>query len=143
MYRTVCLFKAFCTLLYTAHLWSHYKNTSIQKLQAAHNDAMRLFLKQPWWCSASQKFISAGVSTFHAVVRNLTYRFMCCLEESEKSIVVQCNPVRSCSCYSSRLRVHWLKSLFVNYYYYYLNHVCSFYRYFFKWTMSLATIKID
>ncbi len=111
----VCLFKAICTPLYTAHLWSQYKKSSIQKLQVAYNDAMRLLFKQRRWCSASQMLASAGVSIFYAVVQNLMYKFMGRLEKSGNSIIVAlCNSMRSCSRYSSRLRAHWLKSLFVN-----------------------------
>jgi len=38
------LFKAYCTTIYTAHLWSSYKKSSMQKLQVAYNDAMRILL---------------------------------------------------------------------------------------------------
>ncbi len=48
------LFKAYCTPLYTAHLWSNYKKASMQRLQVAYNDALRILLKRPGWCSASE-----------------------------------------------------------------------------------------
>ena len=59
----VALFKAYCTPLYTAHLWSSYKKSSMQKLQVAYNDALRILLKVPRGVSASQMFVCAGVST--------------------------------------------------------------------------------
>lgn len=110
----VALFKAYCTPLYTAHLWSFYKKSSMQKLQVAYNDAMRILLKIPRGGSASQMFVSVGVSTLKALLRNLMFKFMRRLDESTNSIMVALsNPFVSCSRYTSRLRVHWLKCLYV------------------------------
>ena len=75
------LFRAYCTPLYTAPLWVKYKQTSIQKLQVAYNDCMRTLLRKPRWSSASQLFCEVGVSTFHALLRNLTFKFICRLNE--------------------------------------------------------------
>ena len=58
----ITLFRAYCTPLYTAHLWSRYKRASFQKLQVAYNDAMRILLKRPRWSSASAMFVAARVS---------------------------------------------------------------------------------
>ena len=59
----VSLFKYFCTPLYTAHLWSNYKASSMQKLKVAYNDALRLLVRVPRWHSASQLFVNLGVPT--------------------------------------------------------------------------------
>ena len=83
----VALFKAYCTPLYCAHLWSSYKKSSIQRLQVAYNDAMRILLKIPRGGSASQMFVTAGVSTLHALLRHLMFTFMNRLEESGNSII--------------------------------------------------------
>lgn len=110
----VALFKAYCTPLYTAHLWSSYKKSSMQKLQVAYNDAMRILLKVPRGGSASQMFVSVGVTTLKALLRNLMFKFMQRLDESTNSIMVALsNPLVSCYRYTSRLRVHWLKCLYV------------------------------
>ena len=50
----ISLFKSFCTPLYTAHLWSRYKQASIRQLTVAYNDCMRLLLRAPRSSSASQ-----------------------------------------------------------------------------------------
>ncbi len=81
------LFKASCTLMYTAHLWQHYRKSSMQRLNVAYNDGMRLLLKVPRWSSASQMFVSAGVPTCAAVMCNLMYRCICRLSESQSQIV--------------------------------------------------------
>lgn len=44
------LFKAYCTPLHTAHLWTTYKKAS---LQVAYNNALHVLLRRPRWTSAS------------------------------------------------------------------------------------------
>jgi len=68
-------FRAYCTPLYTAHLWCSYSKGQIKKIQVAFNDAFRILLKLPKWTSASQMFVSRNVPTFHAVLRNFMYKF--------------------------------------------------------------------
>ena len=70
----------------------------MQRLRVAYNDAMRILLKIPRGGSASQMFVTAGVSTFHALLRNLMFKFMKRLEESRNGIiVVLVNPTLSCA----------------------------------------------
>lgn len=110
----VALFKAYCTPLYTAHLWSSYKKSSMQKLQVAYNDALRILLKVPRGGSASQMFVSVGVSTLHALLRNLMYKFTQRLDDSSNNIMVALsNPTVSSTRYTSRLRAHWTKCLYI------------------------------
>ncbi len=52
------------------------EQSSLQKLQVAYNDAMRIFSRRPRWHSASEMFVSARVITFKALLRNLMYRFI-------------------------------------------------------------------
>ena len=108
----VSLFKTYCTPLYTAHLWSSYKKSSLQRLQVAYNDAMRILLKKPRGGSASQMFVTVGVRTFKALLRHLMFKFMERLDVSTNSIIVALSSPRvSSSRYTSSLRVHWLKCL--------------------------------
>ena len=110
----VSLFKTYCTPLYTAHLWSSYKKSSMHRLQVAYNDAMRILLKKPRGGSASEMFVTAGVRTFKALLRNLMFKFMKRLDVSTNGIIVALSsPLMSSSRYTSRLRVHWLKCLCV------------------------------
>ena len=108
------LFRAYCTPLYTAPLWVKYKQKSIQKLQVAYNDCMRLLLRVPRSSSASQMFVSVGVPTFSALLRNLIYRFMCRASESENYIIaVITDPIHSSTRFSSGLWHHWRTCLFI------------------------------
>ena len=109
------LFKAFCTPMYTAHLWRCYKKSSMHKLNVAYNDGMRLLLKVPGWSSASQMFVNIGVPTCPAVLRNPMYRCKCRLSESPNTIIATLvNPAMSAVRFTSRLWNHWRFSLYVN-----------------------------
>ena len=109
----VSLFKAYCTPLYTAHLWCRYRQNSMRKLTVAYNDCMRLLLKAPRSSSASHMFVNVGVPTCPAVLRNLMYKFLCRVCESVNDIlVVLTNHERSSVKFSSSLWNHWRKCLY-------------------------------
>ena len=109
----ISLFRAYCTPLYTAHLWCRYKQGSIRKLTVAYNDSMRQMLRAPRSSSASHMFVSVRVPTCSAVLRNLMYTFMCRASESENDLIaVLVNPVRSSVRFSSRLWNHWRTCLY-------------------------------
>ena len=59
-----------------------------QRLQVAYNDALRMLLKRPRWTGARGLFVSAGVNTLQAVLRNVMHRFICWLNDSENQNVV-------------------------------------------------------
>ncbi len=102
------LFKAYCTTLYTAHLWCNYRASSLQKLQVAYNDAMRILLRIPRWHSASEMFVSVSVITFKALLRNLMHRFICRLNASKNEIIVGLSNIRvSTTRYQSKLWRLW------------------------------------
>lgn len=81
------LFKTFCTPIYTAHLWWHYKNSSMQRLKVAYNDGLRMLLNVPRRSSTSQMFVNAGVPTCPAVLRNLLFSCMCTMCQSPVSFL--------------------------------------------------------
>jgi len=102
------LFRAYCTPLYTAHLWCSYSKAKMHKIKVAYNDALRILLKCPRWTSASHLFVTNNVPTFHAVLRNFMYRFMCRLTESKNTILTALtNPALSDTRYTSKLWKHW------------------------------------
>ncbi len=103
----VSLFKAYCTTLYTAHLWCNYRASSLQKLQVAYNDAMRILLRRPRWRSASEMFVSVRVITCKALLRNLMHRFICRLNASKNEMIVGLSDIRVSTRYQSKLWTHW------------------------------------
>lgn len=109
----VALFRAHCTPLYTAHLWSNYSKASLCKLQVAYNDALRILLRRPRWCSASEMFVAAGVNTLQATLRNFMYKFICRLNSSENCIIMALTSIKfSTTRYQSKIWKHWYSSLF-------------------------------
>ena len=108
----IALFRAYCTPLYTAHLWCRYKKGSLRKLIVAYNDAMRMLLQLPRHSSASRMFADAHVPSCQAVVRNLTFKFIERIDISENDIVnILVNPMKSCTRYTSELWKRWYDNL--------------------------------
>ena len=110
------LFRTYCTPLYTAQLWCNYRCYTMNKLTVAYNDAMRMLLRVPRYMSASQMFAYMQVPACQAVIRNLVYKFMCRLDKSENNIInVLVDPTKSVTRYTSDMRKHWHKLLYVCY----------------------------
>ena len=104
----VTLFRAYCTPLYAAPLWVSYKKETLRKLQVAYNDCLRILLKKPRSSSASKRFCDSGLSTLQALLRNLMFKFMFRLDESQNCIIMMlttpsCSSIR----YQSYLWKHW------------------------------------
>ena len=110
----IALFKAYCSPLYTAHLWCSYSAGKYRKLRVAYNDALRILLRLPRWTSASHLFVNSGVPTLGAVLRNLMYSFIKRLNKSNNEIIMTLTmPERSSIRYSSCFWKHWRESLYV------------------------------
>ena len=93
----VALFKAFCTPLYTTHLWRRYKSSSVT-ISMSHTMMAS---------SASLLFVHVDVPSCPAVLRNRTYRCMCRLTLSSNSIIeVLVNPAMSAVRFTSTLCRH-------------------------------------
>ena len=108
----ISLFKTYCTPLYTAPLWVYYKKTSFCKLKVAYNDCLRILLRKPRWTSASDLFCQTRISSFEALLRNLMYKFICRLNQSQNAIIKMISdPSRSMMRYVSNYWQHWYKSL--------------------------------
>ena len=108
----VTLFRAYCSPLYTPHLWCKYTKTSMNKLNVAFNDALRMLLRVPRFLSGSQMFSELHIPNCAAVIRNLMYKFIVRLDLSENHIIqLLVNPMCSSFRLTSHLRLHWHKSL--------------------------------
>lgn len=109
----IALFKAYCTPLYTAHLWCRYSKAKMHKLQVAYNDALRILLKVPRWTSASQLFVLHNVPTLNAVIRNVVHKFLMRMEHSVNEIInVFTMPKKSSIRYTSCYWRHWRLCLY-------------------------------
>ncbi|KAL0832810.1 hypothetical protein ABMA28_000972 [Loxostege sticticalis] len=63
------LFKAFCQSFYTCSLWVTYTLKTINALRVQYNNAFRVLLGLPRYCSASGMFAEAHTDGFQAILR--------------------------------------------------------------------------
>ena len=107
------LFCTFCTQLYTCHLWWNYTARSWQKLKVSYNNSFCMMHRLPTYCSASLMFVTNRVPDCRSTVRHLTYRFINRLDSSSHIFIR--NILSSDLQFVSRIRQHWMQSLFVYY----------------------------
>ena len=107
------LFKAYCTPLYTAHLWWNFSKAAITKLYVAYNNITRILFHEPKWCSASQMFVSRGLPTCQVIIRKSVYSFMRRIENTCNAFIQQI-AVKSQTRFCSSIWKHWMRLLFVN-----------------------------
>ena len=81
------LFRAFCQCFYTCQLWVGYTKRSYNKLRVQYNDAFRILMKHPRYCSAKGMFADAGVPDFYAVLRTRIASFWDRLRTSTNTIL--------------------------------------------------------
>ena len=106
----VVLFKTYCTSLYTAHLWTNYSNLSINNFYIAYHNVMKLFMGLPKREHNRPLCVHYDIPFGPALLRNLIYRFMCRLNESQNVIIMKLN---SSQCrYESQLRKKWKTLLY-------------------------------
>lgn len=65
----ITLFKAFCQGLYTCNLWVSYTQRAINALRVQYNNAFRVLVGLPRYCSASAMFVHAHTDGFYTVLR--------------------------------------------------------------------------
>ncbi|XP_063383590.1 uncharacterized protein LOC134669904 [Cydia fagiglandana] len=65
----VTLFRAYCTSLYSCSLWLSYTKRAYEALRVQYNNAFRVMMGLPRFCSASGMFAEARVDCFYATIR--------------------------------------------------------------------------
>ncbi|XP_073962678.1 uncharacterized protein [Choristoneura fumiferana] len=65
----ITLFRAYCTSFYTCSLWARYTQKSFSALRVQYNNAFRVLLGLPRFCSASGMFAEARVDCFYSTMR--------------------------------------------------------------------------
>ena len=108
----ITLFRAFCSPMYTPHLWWNYSRFSINKLYIAYNNVFRILCREPKWCSASLMFVSRRTPTCREVIRNLIYKFMLRLKKSDNLLLKSiCG---SDIYFKSSIWKHWRNIIYVH-----------------------------
>ncbi|XP_069363417.1 uncharacterized protein [Maniola hyperantus] len=83
----VTLFKAYCTSLYSASLWFQYTQRAYNALRVQYNNAFRILLRQPRFCSASAMFAEARTDGFDAIWRKKTASLLSRVRGSSNGIL--------------------------------------------------------
>uniref|UniRef100_A0A2H1VTG3 SFRICE_000661 n=1 Tax=Spodoptera frugiperda TaxID=7108 RepID=A0A2H1VTG3_SPOFR len=63
------LFRAFCSSFYTCSLWVHFTQKSYSALRVQYNNAFRVLMGLPRFCSASGMFAEMRVDCFYTLMR--------------------------------------------------------------------------
>ncbi|KAG7299102.1 hypothetical protein JYU34_017603 [Plutella xylostella] len=83
----ITLFRAYCQSFYSCALWIRYTQKAFSALRVQYNNAFRVMLGLPRFCSASGMFAEARVDGFHAIVRKRIASLMCRFRGSPNSIL--------------------------------------------------------
>ncbi|XP_022830188.1 uncharacterized protein LOC111359005 [Spodoptera litura] len=83
----ITLFKAYCQNMYTGGLWVNHTKKSLDVLRVQYNNAFRMLLRLPPYCSASEMFAKARTDGFHAILRKKTASLLRRLRDSQNSIL--------------------------------------------------------
>lgn len=83
----ITLFRAYCTSLYTCSLWQDYTKRSFRALRIQYNNAFRVLLGLPRFCSASGMFAEARVDDFFANMRKRAASLVSRVRASPNSIL--------------------------------------------------------
>lgn len=82
------LFKAYCQTFYTCQLWVNYTKRFFNVLRVQYNDAFRILMKLPRYCSAKAMFADARVPDFFAILRSRAASFGGRIRGSDNAILL-------------------------------------------------------
>ncbi|XP_063636146.1 uncharacterized protein LOC134806755 [Cydia splendana] len=83
----ITFFKAYCQSFYTCSLWVRYTQSTLNTLRVQYNNAFRILLGLPRFCSASGMFAETRTDGFHAIMRKRTASLMGRLRGSSNSLL--------------------------------------------------------
>ncbi|XP_049886868.1 uncharacterized protein LOC126381438 [Pectinophora gossypiella] len=99
----ITLFKAFCQAMYTCNLWVDYTRGAYNALRVQYNNAFRVMLGLPRFCSASGMFAQAHTDGFQAVLRKRVFSLMHRVRASANTILKVISDKPDCP-----LMMHWV-----------------------------------
>lgn len=100
------LFKAFCQTLYTCNLWINYTQRAFNALRVQYNNAFRMFMGLPRYCSASGMFAAAHTDGFSTVVRRRVASLMRWVQGSSNTILRVISEKPDCPILRHWIRAH-------------------------------------
>ncbi|XP_075990221.1 uncharacterized protein LOC142985865 [Anticarsia gemmatalis] len=99
----VTLFRAFCQTFYTCSLWANYTQGTYSALRIQYNNAFRVLMGLPRYCSASGMFAEANVDGFHAIIRKRCASMLARVRSSPSTMLTTC-----AGRWDSVLLAHWI-----------------------------------
>uniref|UniRef100_A0A2A4KA90 Reverse transcriptase domain-containing protein n=1 Tax=Heliothis virescens TaxID=7102 RepID=A0A2A4KA90_HELVI len=98
----VTLFRAYCTTFYTCSLWARCTRKSYSALRVQYNNAFRMLVGLPRFCSASGMFADAHIDCFYATMRKRCASLVSRVRASSNSVLnmiadrLDCNYINRC-----------------------------------------------
>ncbi|XP_060802152.1 uncharacterized protein LOC132902149 [Amyelois transitella] len=83
----ITLFKAYCQSFYTCSLWVNFTQRTYSDLRVQYNNAYRVLMRLPRYCSASTMFAVSNIPSFAAIMRARCASIMRRLRGSRNSIL--------------------------------------------------------
>lgn len=105
----ITLFKSYCQVFYTSSLWIKYTKSALGALRVQYNNAFRMLLGLPRFCSASGMFAGARTNDFYAIMRVKASSIMHRMRKSTNNIVRV-----FAERFDSPFTKHWVKVLINN-----------------------------
>lgn len=99
----VTLFRSYCQTFYTCSLWANYTQRAYDALRVQYNNAFRVLMGRPRYCSASGMFAEAHVDGFHAIMRKRSASMLARVRGSTSTILTAC-----ANRWDSVLMSHWM-----------------------------------
>ena len=81
------LFKMYCSNMYCSSLWSTYICSGYNRVKVAFNNSLRIMLRLPKFCSASNMFTSRRLENFEAQLRKQRFSLIKRVYKSDNCIV--------------------------------------------------------
>lgn len=102
----ITLFKTYCQSFYSGGLWVSYKQRSYNALRVLYNNAFRMLLGLPRFCSASSMFAANRTNDFYGIMRKKASSLLLRLRGSANSILMMIADQMDCP-----IQKFWIRRL--------------------------------
>ena len=84
----------FCKNIYGINLWCNFSKKVLNKFRVCYNNGFRIMHGLARYCSASGKFVNAGVLSFGEMVRHGQWSFVRSVISSENRLIQAANTIQ-------------------------------------------------
>ncbi len=104
------LFTSYCTNMHCGIFWHDATKKSLTKLRVSYNISCRRLFGLPYYCNASEMFLSCDILTQPEITRKMTWGFIEKLRRCNNNVLIK-DVMDSALVLSSRLWQHFYKTL--------------------------------